>query len=118
MNDIFYKKRIFSVRASNGNSVNVEVPDIDSDSLITTIPAGYMLEFLVLHETTGADVTIDIGTTAGDDDLISSLTVSGSGFSTQSLGSVFSLTSTQQIYISSSAWGTSSLDIFALLRKI
>lgn len=116
--DIFFKKRIFSVRASNGAATNIEVLGADSDGLITTIPAGYMLEFLVFSETGGAAVTIDVGTTAGDDDIISSYAIGSNDVLTQSLGIVFSTTSTQQIFIHSAAWTTAELDIYILLRKL
>lgn len=118
MTDIFFKKRIFSVRATDGTSPNVSVSDIDSDSIITTIPAGYMLEFLVFSETGGAGITIDVGTTAGDDDIISSYVIGANDVLTQSLGIVFSTSTTQQIYVSSGAWTTAVLDIYVLLRKL
>ncbi len=107
MPGIFFKKKIFSVRASNGSAINVETPDVDSNSLITTIPAGYMLEFIIFHETVGDAITIDIGTTAGDDDILSAYTVGASEIRTQSIGTVFSTTTTQSIYVSSAAWQTS-----------
>lgn len=118
MHDIFFRKRIFSVRSSNGAATNVEVLGTDSDGLITTIPAGYMLEFIVFSEVGGAGVTIDVGTTAGDDDVISSYVIGANEVLTQSLGIVFSTTATQQIFIHSAAWTTSELDIYVLLRKL
>jgi hypothetical protein len=117
MNGILFKKRIFTAHTSASN-MEVFVPDIDSNGLIVTIPAGYMLEFIVFDETGGSDVTVDIGTTAGDDDIIADYLIESGETDTLSINTVYSMSSTQTIYISSSSWGTSSLDIYVLMRKI
>jgi hypothetical protein len=118
MSGVFFKKRIFTVNAVTGSTMNISATDIDSDGLITTIPPGYMLEFLVFSETGGAGVTIDIGTTAGDDDIISAYVIGANELVTQSIGMVFSTTATQQIFIHSAAWTTAELDIYILLRQL
>jgi hypothetical protein len=121
MNETFFKKRIFTVNAVNGYTMNISTTDIDANGLITTIPPGYMLEFLVFSETStapGTAVTINIGTTAGDDDILSAYAIGANELITMSIGTIFSMTATQQIYVSSSAWTTAILDIYILLRKI
>jgi hypothetical protein len=121
MNETFFKKRIFTVNAVNGSTMNISTTDIDANGLITTIPPGYMLEFLVFSETStapGTAVTINIGTTAGDDDILSAYAIGANELITMSIGTIFSMTATQQIYVSSSAWTTAILDIYILLRKI
>lgn len=116
--NFFNKKIIFTSRSSGGSGINMLATDITSNGLLATIPDGCIIDHIVFNETSGASVTVDIGTTAGDDDVLAAEVCPASETHIATLGTIFSVSSTQQIFISSAAWTTASLDVYILLRKI
>jgi len=96
----------------------IELTDISSNT-DTVIPAGYKITSFVFEETGGtSSVTIDVGTTSGGTDIINSRTVGSSSLVEGAIGtSIFSKTSSQQIYIESSSWSTAVVDISIRIEK-
>jgi hypothetical protein len=85
----------------------------------TVIPAGYRIMSLVCEETTGnAAGNISVGTITGGTNIVNSESLSANGLLDTALGtSIFSTTSSQQIFISSSSWGSAAVDFHIRLEK-
>ncbi len=86
------------------------------------IPAGYEIDSIFVEETAGnAAGNISIGTAAAGTQIVNAFTVGASAdlkMTLVSTGTYFSKTADQDIYISSSAWGTGVLDVTINCSKI
>lgn len=93
---------------------------VDGDMELTIVPPGYAVTNIYYNETAGHDVNIKVGTTAGAYD-INGFNVLANSFVRSFAGApfprVFSVSSPQSIYISSSNWNSASLDIMVILER-
>lgn len=113
------KKRLFEKNVESETSTPVVSSSSNTgDGTLFEIPKGYMLELIVFAETGGSDVTVDVGTTNGGNEVFPAVTVSANGTQVVQINDLYSLTAAQSIYISSAAWGTSSLNVYGLTRKV
>jgi hypothetical protein len=96
----------------------ISLTDIDADTT-TVIPAKYRIVSFVFNETSGYTAgNISVGTGATGTEIINTEALGASALLDGSIGQeIFSITSSQMIYISSSAWGTSLVDITIRLEK-
>ena len=82
------------------------------------IPADYKITSIVLEETAGTNVTMNIGTTTGSAEIVNNRIVIGNSIQETALGTtLFSTTSSQIIYIESSAWSTAVVDVHIRIEK-
>jgi hypothetical protein len=85
----------------------------------TVIPAKFRIVSIVFNETSGnAAGNISVGITSGGTDIINAETVGASALIDGAIGtSIFSITSSQLIYITSSAWGSGVVDTYIRMEK-
>ena len=97
-----------------------KIQSINSNSLLTTIPAGYIVSSIVISENSGNDAgNISIGTTVLGYDVIYNEPITANLTDKAGIGSdFFSLTNTQTLYISSSSWGSANITVYIILNKI
>lgn len=89
------------------------------------IPAGYIIDAIVINNTTGNAVTggIKIGTTSGGTDVVLALAVGANSLQTVPdatiLKRVFSMSVDTTLYIQTvTLWNSASLDIYLTLQKV
>ena len=101
--------------------------DITGDyAWVDVIPAGYMLEYVIIYnECDGCDTTnLDMGTSAGIGNVFLGTLIPSGAYTTIAIGKVFSLTSATTLYLSDDAWGGSHwvpgahIDVKLVYRKI
>lgn len=100
--------------------ISIPILSVNTDRVLVGVPAGYMAEMIVFAEIGGANVDISLGTTMGGSE------ISGSEINILSNTSMIStptyvndnIMSAFDIYISSAAWTTASLNVYAILRKV
>lgn len=84
------------------------------------IPIGYRLDSVIFEETAGnAAGNVQVGTTEWTADVVMAFALSGSELSSVlPILDIFSLSASQSLSVSSSAWGTSSVDVYFLMRRV
>ena len=84
------------------------------------VPAGYRLDSIIFEETAGnAAGNVQIGTTEWTANVVMAFALSGSDLSSVlPILDIFSTAAPQSLSVSSSAWGTSSVDVYFLMRRI
>lgn len=117
MSGIFRRKQIFSAQPVN-NVPTYSVPSIIGDGLLFTVPVGYMLEFIIVKETNSGTVTIQIGTSGGDSDIVPGTVIAADSTTVFDIGVMFD--ASQQIFISDTGggWGTAEIDVYVLTRRV
>ena len=60
------------------NTAEHQLSITSNTTLTDIIPAGYLLELLLIEETTGNDFNLDIGTTDGGTEIIDGIDIIGS----------------------------------------
>jgi hypothetical protein len=118
----FTKKRLFERNVSSAllGTLTKEVGAVVADGLLYTIPAGYTIEYFVFNETAGGTVTIQVGTSAGGNNIIWNQALTASKPTTITVDYTHSLSTNQAIYISDTGagWGTASVDVYIVLQKV
>jgi len=94
-----------------------------ADTTLTAIvPAGYMLEYMLFEETSGNAPTLDLGTTAGGNEVFINQEMTASGITTIVLQRVFSLTAATTLYLNDddagSSWNGATVNIYTILKQI
>jgi hypothetical protein len=91
-------------------------------TLTTIIPAGYMLEYMLFEETAGNAPTLDLGTTAGGNQVFINQEMTASGITTIVLQRVFSLVAATTLYLNDDAagsdWNGGTVNIYTILKQI
>lgn len=118
--NILQKNRIFTSNQIGSIIPSVETNNVVADGSIGTIPAGFMLQGIIISEINGGVVEINIGTVAGGNDIINAYAIGAGTLTTLNINTTYSLTAAQQIFISDTGagWGTSKLNVILLLRAI
>lgn len=96
---------------------------LSADTTLTNvIPAGYMLEYIVIEEKTGGSPILDLGTTSGGNQVMLNQVLESSGLTTISIERTFSLVSNTTLYLNdddaSSTWDASTVDVYFVIRPI
>lgn len=119
--EMIRQNRLFEKNAVSGGSAVVPATTIVADGLIGSVPTGWMLEMIVVIETSGTlDMDIALGTTAGGTEISpSELIVKGDNnvigynYAKKMAIEPFSVYLTNAV-----VWTTEVLDVYLLLRKI
>lgn len=105
--------------ANDQSSSRISMLGINGNQLLGTVPNGYELEQVVIVESGGANVIINLGTTVEGNDIVPLETVNANA------SNVFVYNFTKDatlgsfpVYISSAAWTTSNLNVYLILRKV
>ena len=89
------------------------------DNSISQLPAGYVIENIVIKETERENVSISIGSILAGTDIVNEEPVNAGGEILARLGKVFfSTTLNQSLYVSSRNWGNASITIKIFIKKI
>lgn len=111
--------KLLSKIANDQSSSRITMLAVTGNMLLGTVPNGYELEQVVVVETGGANVVINIGITVGGAEIAPLETVHASA------SNVFTYNYTKDntlgsfpVYISSAAWTTSNCNVYLLLKKI
>jgi hypothetical protein len=95
----------------------IEITGITSNTL-TSILSKYTITSVVLNETSGSSITVNIGTETGTTDIVNGEVVDANELKRAAIGKdTFSLTENQFIYIESDDWSNSSLDVYIKIER-
>lgn len=118
---LFIKSRIFTNKVTSSSGGVITVSTVTGDGLLATIPAGYVLEFILGIETGGVAIDLRFGTSAGGSQIDPGTTFNASQATTIQLNYITTamLTNPQAIYVSDTGagWGASSMNFTIFLRK-
>ena len=102
--DIFLKQKVLACAA------DIMFNDI--------IPAGFVLNNVIIHNKTANAVTITMGTTEDGTDIASATEIGANAIDTFNIYNVFSLSAAKDVYLQSANWNSASLDVYLNLEKI
>lgn len=94
---------------------------LSSDTTYTGIVLpGYYLHSILFEETAGnAAGNVQVGTTEWDTDVVFTFALNASALAeVVPIQSIFSMSTAQSLSVSSSAWGTSSVNVYFLMRRV
>ena len=92
-----------------------------ANGLVAAIPSGHMLEKVVIKETGGAGITINLGYTAGSDEIGKGEVIVASDRTILLYDHMNTALTGFNVYISKvggGAWAPTSLDIYFVTRKV
>lgn len=117
--------RLLDARVWNlGNgSVVIAFLGVNADTTYANvIPAGYMLEYVIFEEKAGQSPILDLGTTAGGNQVFLNQALTTSGLTTIVTQRVFSLMADTTLYLkdddAGSTWDGSTVDLYFVIRPI
>jgi hypothetical protein len=104
---------------SNGN-ISVLQAALNSDTTLTDIiPAGYLLQYVIFEEKTGNDPILDLGLTAGGNEVFINQALNSSALTTITIGNCYSLTGATTLYLNAtdpgSTWDGSTVDVYFVM---
>jgi len=104
------------------NMSPTESSENTTENRSVSVPAGYVINQIIIQNTTANLVTINIGTTDGGSDVVSGLIVAisslGALLDSLILKRVFNLAASQTLYITSLNWNSASLNVYIKLEKL
>jgi hypothetical protein len=111
------------VTAAGAGNIVVLQANLSVDTTLTNIvPAGYMLSYVIFNEKAGFEGTLDLGTTAGGNQVFINQTITASTLTTIIVNRVFSLAAATTLYLNDdtapSAWNGSISDVYFVLTPI
>ena len=114
-----YDKILDEVRESDVTVNSYPVTSVSGDGLLKNIPAGNLLDGIVFLSQNANDVVINLGLTAGADDIYSTLSITGnqSTFLRLDYNSGKALPAFD-VYISSALWNGAVLNCYLVTTKI
>lgn len=98
----------------NYKEAKIQAIGVSANGLIGAVPDE--LWQVVIDETGGAGVTINLGTTAGGSQISALYPITANQRTVITVD--YSLTTAFNVYISSAAWGTAVLNVYLLLIEI
>ena len=91
-------------------------------TLTSVVPAGYCLEYIVFQETAGNTATLDLGTSAGGNQVFINQAITASSITTVSINTVFSLSAATTLYLNDddagSSWNSGSVNATLVMRRV
>lgn len=100
----------FDLRSAGALTGNVELVDI--------VPAGYLLDKVIIKETAGNTCSVKGGSSLANDDLWTAEAVSANGILNIGIGMMFSVTLPQSVFLTFTAGSGYSVDIYLTINKI
>jgi hypothetical protein len=98
----------------------IYIQGVTSDQQVPTdIPAGYAIRSVYLKNATDATVVVNIGTTVGGGDVLSSMSLGPKAFGPATISkSIFSASSEQSLFVSAPAgWNNATIDLVIRLER-
>ncbi len=86
------------------------------------IPAGYLLEFVIIENTTANTAILDLGTADGENDVFSGIVMDASSITTIVVNQYFSSSAATSLDLNDdqpgSSWNSGSFTVTLIMRKI
>lgn len=123
--NIYNALRLLDAKIQNngvGNYVVLYSNLVADTTLTTLVPAGYMLAYAVFQEKSGNSGVLDLGTSAGGNEIFINQTITASVITTIVIERVFSFTAATTLYLNDddagSGWGGSQVDVYFVMIPI
>lgn len=104
------------------SSVHEEDTVTGDTTLTDVVPAGCILDCIVFNETAGNAPTLDLGTSAGGNEVFSEQLLNASGLTLISINKIFSISAATTLYLNDdqagSSWNSGSVDVYLIMRRI
>lgn len=124
---VYHRAQDYIIRVKNGASTNANemvstLTAVTGDYTWTAlVPAGYLLEYMVIEETAGKQAQISAGTTSNGKNVFESEAVTKSALTVININKTFSKTAATTVYLNHAGngdkWNGASLNIWASVRK-
>jgi len=103
------------------NDENWTQSTITDDTQLGSIPAKYLLEYVIFQETAGNAATLDLGTTSGASDVFLNQVVAASTWTTITVPNAYSITGATTLFLNdddgSSDWNSASVNVYLVFKK-
>jgi hypothetical protein len=111
------------VKTAGSGSLVTLVPALNSDTTLTNlVPAGYMLEYVILNETSGNAATLDLGSTAGGNDVILNWLIPANGLKLMAVPNIWSLVAATTLYLNDddagSDWNGGTVNAYFVMKSL
>jgi len=118
LKDNTYTAYIKDIRSSVYKASSVSADTTYAD----VVPAGYLLELVILEEKAGNAAVLSAGTTDGGNDVFTGQAIAASSITVIPLNMMFSTSAAQTIDINDDtagdSWNSASVDIYFVMRRI
>lgn len=108
--------------AVNGNYVILKANITDDDTWTDVVPAGYMLVYAIFEEKAGNTAVLDLGTSAGGNEVFLGNTITANELTTIVIQRTFSLTAATTLYLNDddagSGWNGATVDVYLVMQCI
>lgn len=115
----FEAVEIYNILKEEGITANKTLALLDINGNSANVKAKFEISAIVVQNTTGNAVTINIGSTALGTDVVNGFALGANETKKLPLGTTFfSITSGQNLFISSGSWNSANLNIHVTISKI
>jgi len=109
----------FNILKETGITANKQLALIGIDGVASNLKATFIIDEILVINTTANSVVISVGSTAGGIDIANAITIGASATVVLTLGTrYFSSTSGQNLFISSALWNSANVTISVTVKKI
>jgi hypothetical protein len=109
----------FNILRETGITANKQLALIGIDGVASNIKATFMIDEILIINTTANSVTVNVGSSSGGTQVVNALVVGANTTVVATLGTrYFSNTSGQNLFISSGSWNSANVTISVTVKKI
>jgi hypothetical protein len=109
----------FNILKETGITANKQLALIGIDGVASNVKATFMIDEILIINTTANSVVVSVGSTAGGTDIANAITIGASATVVLTLGTrYFSSTSGQNLFISSALWNSANVTISVTVKKV
>jgi len=115
----FEAVEVYNILKETGLTADKTLALLDISGLSSSIKAKFNVDTIAFQNNTANSVTVNVGTTAGGTDVVNALVIGANALVLAPLGTTFfSITTAQNLYISSGSWNSANIDIHIKVSKI
>jgi hypothetical protein len=109
----------FNILKETGITANKQLALIGIDGVASNLKATFIIDEILVINTTANSVVVSVGSTAGGVDIANAITIGANATVVLTLGTrFFSTTSGQNLFISSGSWNSANVTISVTVKKI
>jgi hypothetical protein len=109
----------FNILKETGITANKQLALIGIDGVASNLKATFMIDEILVINTTANSVDVSVGSTAGGTDIANAITIGANATVVLTLGTrYFSSTLGQNLFISSGSWNSANVTISVTVKKI
>jgi len=109
----------FNILKETGITANKQLALIGIDGIASNLKATFIIDEILVINTTANSVVVSVGSTAGGTDIANAITIGASATVVLTLGTrYFSSTLGQNLFISSALWNSANVTISVTVKKI